>query len=57
MVTQGGTITVPQGDLAASGTHTVTVVSADGTEAQPVGAGVEPSRFLTWNTLPGALCL
>ncbi|KYO41733.1 zinc finger protein 76 isoform X1 [Alligator mississippiensis] len=36
MVTQGGTITVPQGDLAASGTHTVTVVSADGTEAQPI---------------------
>ncbi|XP_050808991.1 zinc finger protein 76 isoform X1 [Gopherus flavomarginatus] len=36
MVTQGGTITMPQEDLAASGTHTVTMVSADGTETQPV---------------------
>ncbi|TFK03811.1 collagen alpha-1(XI) chain [Platysternon megacephalum] len=36
MVTQSGTITMPQEDLAASGTHTVTMVSADGTETQPV---------------------
>uniref|UniRef100_A0A8C3S2M2 C2H2-type domain-containing protein n=1 Tax=Chelydra serpentina TaxID=8475 RepID=A0A8C3S2M2_CHESE len=36
MVTQSGTITMPQEDLAASGRHTVTMVSADGTETQPV---------------------
>uniref|UniRef100_A0A8C8VPY9 Zinc finger protein 76 n=1 Tax=Pelusios castaneus TaxID=367368 RepID=A0A8C8VPY9_9SAUR len=36
MVTQSGAITVPQEDIAASGTHTVTMVSADGTETEPV---------------------
>uniref|UniRef100_W5N124 Zinc finger protein 76 n=1 Tax=Lepisosteus oculatus TaxID=7918 RepID=W5N124_LEPOC len=39
MVTQDGTtITVPthDGDITGSGPHTVTMVSADGTEAQPV---------------------
>jgi hypothetical protein len=40
VVTQHGstTLTIPShdNDLATSGTHTVTMVSADGTQTQPV---------------------
>lgn len=43
MVTQHGstTLTIPShdDDLATSGTHTVTMVSADGTQTQPVWPG------------------
>lgn len=44
------TLTIPghQEELATSGTHTVTMVSADGTQTQPVRSG----RFLVvWKTL------
>ena len=41
MVTQHGSLTIPShdDDLATSGAHTVTMVSADGTQTQPVCPG------------------